>query len=93
MAPGGTLYPLTVANDNMNMPYMPFLYYELSIQGSLVASRQIHRDMLAFAALHDIKPIIQKFPMSVEGITDCMDKLEAGKVRYRGVLEVSETSA
>ena len=90
MAPGGTVYPLTVATDNMNMPYMPFLYYELSIQGSLVASRQIHRDMLQFAALHKIQPIIQKFPMSVEGITECMDKLNEGKVRYRGVLEVAE---
>lgn len=87
LAPGGTIYPLSVSNGEFKMPYLPLLYYELRIQGSLVSSRQIHKDMLQFAALHNIRPIIQKFEMSVEGITDCMDKLNDGKIRYRGVLE------
>lgn len=87
MAPGGTIYPLSVSNDEFRMPYLPLLYYELSIQGSLVSSRQLHRDMLDFAAMHNIRPIIEKFDMSVDGITECMAKLDAGKIRYRGVLE------
>jgi D-arabinose 1-dehydrogenase-like Zn-dependent alcohol dehydrogenase len=58
----------------------------LTIQGSVVAARSVHNHMLEFAALHEIKPIIQKFPMSVEGIEDAMSTLRDGKMRYRGVL-------
>ncbi len=65
---------------------MPIIAGELKIQGSLVAARQVHRDMLAFAAHHQIKPIIETFPMTVDGITEAMKKLEDGKMRYRGVL-------
>ncbi|KAF8864935.1 putative NADP-dependent alcohol dehydrogenase C 2 [Acephala macrosclerotiorum] len=88
MAPSGTLYPLTVSNEDFKIPYMPIIAGELKIQGSLVAARQVHRDMLAFAAHHQIRPIIQKFPMTVEGITESMKMLGEGKVRYRGVLVV-----
>jgi len=44
--------------------------------------------MLEFAAKHDIKPTIEKFPMTKQGVVDAMQKLRDGKVRYRGVLEV-----
>lgn len=42
--------------------------------------------MLRFAAQHKIKPIVQEFPMTVEGIEDAMDKLEKGLIRYRAVI-------
>ncbi|KAJ9623307.1 hypothetical protein H2204_011213 [Knufia peltigerae] len=86
MAPSGTIYPLTVSEDDLKMPYMPLIMQGLRMQGSLVATRQIHREMLEFAALHHIKPIIQTFPMSLEGVNKAFETLEAGKMRYRGVL-------
>lgn len=86
MAPSATIFPLTVSQDNLNIPYMPIIAGELKIQGSLVAARQVHREMLVFAAHHQIKPIIEQFPMTQEGITQCMEKLEAGNMRYRGVV-------
>lgn len=88
MAPGGSIYPLTVSPDDLKIPYMPIIAGELKIQGSLVAARHVQMDMLKFAAQHGIKPIIEKFPMTVEGITESMKKLEDGKMRYRGVLVV-----
>ena len=88
MAPGGTIYPLTVSDGDLSIPYMGLLRKELRLQGSLVAARQVHREMLDFAGQHGIKPIIEKFPLSVEGATECMRKLEDGKMRYRGVLVV-----
>jgi len=88
MAPGGAIYPLTVSMEDFQMPYSPLVMGELKIQGSLIAARQVQRDMLAFAALHYIVPLIEKFPMTVDGITECMDKLRRGEVRYRGVLVV-----
>ena len=44
-------------------------------------------EMLSFAARHKIRPIIEEFPMTLEGINEAMDKLAAGKMRYRGVLK------
>lgn len=41
--------------------------------------------MLAFAALHGIKPIIEEFPMTEKGIEEAFDKLGKGDMRYRGV--------
>lgn len=42
--------------------------------------------VLDFAALHRIKPVVQTYPMTKEGITEAMDKLDRGEVRYRAVL-------
>ena len=42
--------------------------------------------MLNFAAHHDIKPVVEKFEMSEEGIAEALGKLTSGKMRYRGVL-------
>jgi D-arabinose 1-dehydrogenase-like Zn-dependent alcohol dehydrogenase len=86
MAPCGSIYPLTVSPEDLKIPYMLIIAGELKIQGSLVAVRQVHREMLAFAAKHQIRPIIEQFPMTVEGIEESMKKLEEGKMRYRGVV-------
>ncbi|RKU41519.1 hypothetical protein DL546_004342 [Coniochaeta pulveracea] len=88
MAPKSTIFPLSVSSDNLNIPYMPLILQGINIQGSMVATRAVHRDMLEFAALHNIRPIIEKFSMSEDGIKKAMDKLEAGKVNYRAVLIV-----
>lgn len=64
---------------------VPLLISGLTVQGSIVASRYIHKRMLDFAALHKIEPIIEKFPMNESSINEAMDKLNAGNIRYRGV--------
>jgi D-arabinose 1-dehydrogenase-like Zn-dependent alcohol dehydrogenase len=46
--------------------------------------------MLDFAARHNIQPIIQKFPMTTAGVEEALGMVEAGKMRYRGVLEVEQ---
>lgn len=65
---------------------MPLIAGELRIQGSLVATRGVQNDMLAFAALHQIRPVVELFPMTSEGIEEAMAKLDRGEMRYRGVL-------
>ncbi|ESZ93699.1 NADP-dependent alcohol dehydrogenase [Sclerotinia borealis F-4128] len=86
MAPRATIYPLTVSFKNLEIPYMPFLTAGINIQGNLVANRSAHKQMLEFAAFHEIKPIVQTFPMTEAGIAEAMDKLDKGKVYYRAVL-------
>jgi D-arabinose 1-dehydrogenase-like Zn-dependent alcohol dehydrogenase len=86
IAPGGVIYPVTVSYDELKLPYRVITRKELRVQGTLVSPRQVHREMIEFAGLHGIKPIIEEFPMSVEAITEAMEKLKAGKMRYRAVL-------
>lgn len=85
MAPGATIYPLSVAQGNFEIPYMPLLMNGITVQGSIVASRYIQNRMLEFAALHNIKPMIEKFPMTVQGVEQAIERLEKGEMRYRGV--------
>jgi D-arabinose 1-dehydrogenase-like Zn-dependent alcohol dehydrogenase len=42
--------------------------------------------MLAFSAAHGIKPAVEMFPMSEEGLAEALNKLNTNKMRYRGVL-------
>jgi len=86
MAPGGTIFLLGVSSGNITLPYSPLVLQGLRIQGSLVASRQYLTQMLEFAALHNIKPILMRFPLTVDGINQGFKALEDGTMRYRGVL-------
>lgn len=89
MAPGSAIYPLSVDAGNLEIPYMPLIFKGIGVQGSLVASRNVHREMLAFAALHNIRPITETFPMTEEGVKEAIDKLERGDVHLRAVLTVA----
>jgi D-arabinose 1-dehydrogenase-like Zn-dependent alcohol dehydrogenase len=46
--------------------------------------------MLTFAALHGIKPAIEKFELSEKGLEEAVTKLNKNKMRYRGVLVAKE---
>lgn len=90
LAPGAIIFPLSVESGDLVVPYMPLLLAGLRIQGSIVANRATHQRMLEFAARHQIKPLVNKFPMTVQGIEDAMKTLDDGKMRYRGVLVPAE---
>ncbi|TAQ85434.1 hypothetical protein B7494_g6257 [Chlorociboria aeruginascens] len=86
LAPRASIYPLSVDSKNFEFPYMPLILQGISVVGSLVAPRNQHRQMLDFASLHKIKPIVEQFPMTEKGINDAMEKLERGEMYYRAVL-------
>ncbi|KAF2030239.1 GroES-like protein [Setomelanomma holmii] len=87
MAPTSIIFPLTVTDGNFEIPQMGLISGGITVQGSVVAARSVHRHMLEFAALHEIKPIVMEFPLNEEGIEDAMSTLRDGKMRYRGVLK------
>lgn len=86
MANGGSIHAITITTDELRFPYMPIIDKGLTIHGSLPASRPMLRDMLRFAAVHDVKPLVTTFPMTLEGVRRGFEAMENGKVRYRGIL-------
>ena len=86
MAPSSSIYPLSVSSGNLEIPYMPLIMRGINVQGSMVATRSVHRDMLAFAALHGIAPVTETFTLDESGIAAGIDKLTKGDITYRAVL-------
>jgi D-arabinose 1-dehydrogenase-like Zn-dependent alcohol dehydrogenase len=86
------VFPLTVTDSNTSLSfnYMRFLTNGWRMIGSVGAPKIVFAQMLEFATLHGIKPIIEKFPLNKQGIIDAMQKLDDGKMRYRGVLYASK---
>jgi D-arabinose 1-dehydrogenase-like Zn-dependent alcohol dehydrogenase len=88
LAPQASIYPLTVTDfaTKLEIPFMSFLLQGRRFIGSTVPPKIVYQEMLEFAALHAIKPIIERFPMTREGVVESLKKLDEGKMRYRGVL-------
>ena len=88
MAPFGHIYPLTVSQGSLEFPYMGMIAKELSTHGSCSSTPAEVETMLQFAVRHSIKPTVERFPMTVDGVTKAFERLENGNLRYRGVLEL-----
>ncbi|EIW83960.1 GroES-like protein [Coniophora puteana RWD-64-598 SS2] len=86
MAPGSTIFPLTVSEGELKLPYEPILVNAIRVQGCICPSRAIHMKFLRFAAFHKIKPVTQEFPLTKKGIEEAMDRLDKGDIKYRAVL-------
>jgi len=87
MNPFGQIIMLGLTTENLNMPFLPIMLKEISVHGSLTSTPEEVDAMLAFAAEKGVKPIIEEFPMSEDGVATAIDKLVTGKIRYRGVLK------
>jgi len=74
--------------EPFTLPFWQFMLKEISVHGALTSTPEEFAGMLKFAAEHDVKPIVEEFPMTVEGVEQAVDKLMSGKIRYRGVLTV-----
>ena len=88
LAPMAAIYPLTITDfeQKLEIPFMRFLLSGRKVIGSTVPPKSVYVDMLDFAARNGVKPIIERFPLTKEGVVDSLTKLDAGKMRYRGVL-------
>ncbi|KAH6672469.1 chaperonin 10-like protein [Halenospora varia] len=86
IARDANIVPLSAPSGPIELPSWPMFFDGYNLITSLVASRPVHDEMLTFAAHHEIKPIIEKFDFSEDGFKKAVDKLQSGKLRYRGVL-------
>lgn len=86
LARRATIVLMTIQQDSISIPYMPFVLPGHKLIASTEASHRNHFEMLEFAARHKIEPMVEEFPMTLEGVAEAFERLETGKMRYRGVL-------
>jgi uncharacterized zinc-type alcohol dehydrogenase-like protein len=85
LGPGGRMHLVGVVGQPIPVTAFPLIAAQRSLSGSPTGSPVAIATMLEFAARHQVKPQTEHFPMS--RINDALERLEAGKARYRIVLD------
>ncbi len=85
LAPKGRLHFVGVVTEPIPVSIFPLLVAQLSISSSPSGPPVTIASMLDFASRHNITPKTEHFPMSQ--INKAFEHLEAGKARYRIVLD------
>ena len=76
---------VVVGFPDMTLDPTDLVAHELAITGSFLGNCETVREMLSFAAAHDIVPRIERLPMSL--VNEAIARLKANRVRYRIVLD------
>jgi uncharacterized zinc-type alcohol dehydrogenase-like protein len=84
LRPKGVFHIVGVANE-ITAKVSTLLGQQRSISASPTGSPRTIRDMVEFAARHNISPMVEYFKM--ENVNEAIDRLENGKPRFRVVLE------
>ena len=85
LKPNGRLHVVGAVVEPMPIPAIDLIFGQKSVSGSPTGSPVTLATMLEFAARHQIAPQVEHFTMS--HINEALEHLEAGKARYRVVLE------
>ncbi len=70
--------------STLNIPLLALVFGQKKIAGSAVGGRRFMTEMLEFAAINQIKPMVETMPITQ--INEAMDKVAANQARYRIVL-------
>jgi uncharacterized zinc-type alcohol dehydrogenase-like protein len=84
LAPKGRLHLVGATLEPLDLGVFPLIMGQRSVSGSPVGSPAAISEMLDFALRHEVKPVIETFPM--DRVNDALDHLRNGKPRYRIVL-------
>ena len=85
LAPKGVLHFVGVVPEPVSVIPITLILGQKSVSGTPLGSPSNTRRMIEFCARHQIAPVIEAFPMS--RANEALEHLEAGKARYRIVLE------
>lgn len=85
LRPEGKLITVGVIPEPMAIPAMSMIMGQRVVSGSDTGPPDMVARMLEFCVRHDIKPMVEYFPMSE--CNEALEHLESGKARYRVVLE------
>lgn len=82
---------MSIQAQPLHIPYMPFILPGHKLISSTEASTRNHLEMIKFADRHKIKPWIEEFEMTEDGLSEAFERLQSGTMRYRGVVKVPGT--
>jgi uncharacterized zinc-type alcohol dehydrogenase-like protein len=85
LAPNGRMHFVGIMTDDIPLSVWSLISGQRTISASPIGSPAAIATMLEFAARHRIVPQTEHFPMS--RINEAFEHLEAGKARYRIVLD------
>ncbi len=86
LAPKGRMHVVGAVTEPIPVPALALIFPQTSISGSPTGSPVAIAKMLEFAARHGVAPTTEHMPMSQ--INDAFARLQAGKARFRIVLDV-----
>ena len=85
LGPRGRLHTVGLPPEPIPAPAFRLLGNQRSVSGSPLGSPATIRTMLEFCARHDIKPMVERLPLS--RIDEAFERLRSGSPRYRIVLD------
>ncbi|KAF9964620.1 hypothetical protein BGZ70_006194 [Mortierella alpina] len=85
--PRGTFVLLAAPEAPLVIPAFVILMQEISVAGSAIGSKAVVREMLQFAAEKNVRPWIEKMPMS--DANAAVKHMMDGRPRYRIVMETA----
>jgi uncharacterized zinc-type alcohol dehydrogenase-like protein len=85
LAPHGRMHVVGAVLEPIPLTVFPLIMGQKSVSGSPTGSPVAIETMLEFAARHNVTPQTEHMPMS--RINEAFERLEAGKARYRIVLD------
>jgi uncharacterized zinc-type alcohol dehydrogenase-like protein len=85
LAPNGRLHVVGATTEPVSIAPLALIAQQRGVSGSLVGAPATIAATLEFASRHGITPRTEHFPMSQ--INEALARLEAGKARYRIVLD------
>ena len=88
LAPEGKFHLVGIVLEPMTISSFHLLDQQRSISGSPTGTPLALHQLLDFCSRHAIKPLVEEFPISE--VNQAIEKLRAGKMRYRAVLNLQE---
>jgi uncharacterized zinc-type alcohol dehydrogenase-like protein len=85
LAPKGRLHFVGATLEPLDIGVFNLMGAQRSVSSSPVGSPETIEKMLRFAALHDIKPVVEEYPF--DEVNEAMQRLASGKTHYREVLK------
>jgi uncharacterized zinc-type alcohol dehydrogenase-like protein len=85
LKPKGRLHFVGAVLEPVAVPVFALIARQRSISGSPLGSPATTLDMMEFCVRHDVKPMVQVYPMS--RLNDAIQSLRDGQARYRIVLQ------
>ncbi len=85
LKPKGRLHFVGATLDPLDLNVFALIMQQRTVSGSPVGSPATIARMLEFAKRHDIKPVVETYPM--DKVNDALDRLRSGKAHYRIVLQ------